>query len=348
MQEHSSNEPLERESHFKTTEDNEEKFFVIDINKYRQEIDAAMLSLGDNSESDSILTSLASEKIKSAPASLKKATSSLKKLRAASPNMAGYIDTVSAQLSVYSKFSINKPLKLAPTLLVGPPGTGKTYIATKVAEAISIWHANISLSLATESFVLTGCPKGYSTANPGDIARRMAKSDCINPLIILDELDKACFEPLGRPSITGPLLQILESDTAAQFEDACLKCELNLSHVSWLATANDTIQIPEPILSRFHIIYIKDTDHESKAMQVQRVAFSVIEDMGLGEHITASVAQDALEKYNHLSIRDWKIKLYLAISLKASNSNKGDSIVICAEDMKELVNEKKKSQIGFL
>lgn len=324
------------------------EYFVIDSYKYRHEVDLAILGQGANSDIDNTLTALIKEKTKGEPVSIELTVASLKELKASSPNMTNYIDDVISQLSVYDRFSINKPLKLLPTLLVGPPGIGKTYIAAKIAAALGIWHGNISLSLATESFVLSGCPRGYSTATPGDIAQRMAKSDCINPLLILDELDKACFYSDSRPSIIGPLLQILEADTASHFEDASLKCELDVSHVSWLATANDISLVPEPLLSRFHIIYIQETDHEEKLMQIQRIASAVTEDMELSKYFTVEVARNTFEKYSHLSIRAWKMKLQLAISLKASNSPDGEHLVIRAGDMERLIHEKKTTRIGFI
>jgi len=326
----------------------EDKHFVIDAAKYQDEIDRAFLSQSEYSETESILTSLVKGKIKATPPDLAQTTSRLNELSHSSPNMSGYIDSVIAQITVHDKFSVKKPLKFAPTLLVGPPGCGKTYIATKIAEALGIWYGDISLSQATESFVLAGCPKGYSTTTPGDIARRMAKSDCINPLLILDELDKASFYSQDRPSLTGPLLQILEADTAAKFEDACLKCELDVSHVSWLATANDISQVPAPILSRFHIIHVQEAEDEEKVWQIQRLVSSVADEMGLRKYVTAEVARDALKDYLHLSIREWKMKLQLAIAMKACDSYQGDHIVIRTEDMKPLVHEEKKTRIGFV
>lgn len=326
----------------------EEKYYILDIKKYSSEFDHAILGQSENAENDAILIGLAEGKAKSTPPALEQTISKLRDLERSSPNMSVYIETVIAQITMHDKFSITNPLKFAPTLLLGPPGCGKTYIATQVAEALGIWNASISLSQATESFVLSGCPKGYSTAVPGDIARRMSKSDCINPLLILDELDKASFYPSGRPALTGPLLQILEADTASQFEDACLKCEFDVSHVSWLATANDISQVPAPVLSRFHIIHVQEAENEAKVHQIWRLTFAVVEEMGLGKHVTAEVARDALKDYLHLSIREWKMKLQLAIAIKACDSCRGDHIVIRTADIKPLVHEEKKTHIGFV
>jgi len=348
MIDHTPIEHLKQLPHLKTLEPEEDKHFVIDAVKYQDEIDRAFLSQSEYSETESILTALVKGKIKATPPDLAQTTSKLNELSRSSPNMSGYIDSVIAQITVHDKFSVKKPLKFAPTLLVGPPGCGKTYIATKIAEALGIWHGDISLAQATESFVLSGCPKGYSSATPGDIARRMAKSDCINPLLILDELDKASFYPSDRPALTGPLLQILEADTAAKFEDACLKCELDVSHVSWLATANDISHVPAPILSRFHILHIQEAEGEAKAWQVQRLISSVADEMGLRKYVTAEVARDALKDYLHLSIREWKMKLQLAIAMKACDSYQGDHIVIRSEDLRKLVHEEKKTRIGFV
>lgn len=153
--------------------------FVIDTDKYSNEIDHAILSMGENSDTDSIFVALSKGKIKATPPDLAQAIRRLNELRCWSPNMSDYIDSVIAQITVHDKFSVKKPLKLTATLLVGPPGCGKIYVAKKIAETLGIWHSDISLSQATESFVLAGCPRGYSSPTPGDIARRMAKSDCI-------------------------------------------------------------------------------------------------------------------------------------------------------------------------
>lgn len=332
----------------KTPTIEDDKYFIIDTKKYQSEIDKAILSMGENSDADSILAELAKAKVKAIPPDLTLTTNKLIELRQTSPNMSGYIDSVIAQFTMHDKFAIVKPLRFAPVLLVGPPGCGKTYVAAQIAEALGIWHGNINLSLATESFVISGCPKGYSSATPGDVARRMSKSDCVNPLLILDELDKASFYPAGRPALTGPLLQILEADTAAQFEDACLKCEFDVSHVSWLATANDISQVPAPVLSRFHIIHVQEASNEAKMNQIWWLTCAVVKEMGLAKCVTAEVARDALHAYLHLSIREWKMKLQLAIAMKACDSCRGDHIVIRLEDLKPLVHEEKKTPIGFV
>jgi len=349
MIDHTSIEKIEhRPPSIKTPPFLEEKYYIFDIKKYSSEYDNAILGQSENADNDSIFIGLAEGKAKSTPPALEQTISKLRDLELSSPNMSVYIDTVIAQITMHDKFSITKPLKFAPTLLVGPPGCGKTYVATQIVEALGIWHDSISLSQATESFVLSGCPKGYSTATPGDIARRMSKSDCINPLLILDELDKASFYPSGRPALTGPLLQILEADTAAKFEDACLKCEFDVSHVSWLATANDISQVPAPILSRFHIIHVREAENDAKAFQVQRLVSCVADEMGLRKYVTTEVARDALRDYLHLSIREWKMKLQLAIAMKACDSYQGDHIVIRSEDLRKLVHEEKKTRIGFV
>jgi ATP-dependent Lon protease len=321
-----------------------DQYHVVDPKKYKHEIIESQLNGG----SENLIERLALPRPSAFPAHFEQALKALEELMTLAPNLRGFIELVLSLLKLHPQFSLRHPFRLVPILLLGPPGIGKTFIANKIAAAIGICCGRINLSNATEAFILSGCPKGYSSSTPGDVARRMSEAHCINPIIILDELDKASFARHERPSIEGPILQMLEPETARRFEDSSLKCELDVSHVSWLATANRLEGIPAPVLSRFHIINVVEATEAERMGQIDYYTQTTLKEMELLNRVEVTVSPEAAQQFIHLDVRAWKMKLRLAIALKIHSSDSGQNLVIEPSDLKALTHETAKRSIGFV
>jgi hypothetical protein len=144
---------------------------------------------------------------------------------------------------------------LAPTLLVGPPGTGKTRFARTLARLMSTGFATLDVSGQSDNRLLAGTARGWSSAQPSYPLLAMMRSDCANPIILVDEIDKAVGSHNG--DVRSTLLGMLEAETARAWPDECLLGTADLSQVSWLLTANAAWKLPRPLLSRVRRIDVQ-------------------------------------------------------------------------------------------
>lgn len=144
----------------------------------------------------------------------------------------------------------SKPLHFMPILLLGDPGVGKTHFAKKLADALGTSAAFCSMATTSASWILTGSASTWSGAHHGKIAQTLIEDDVANPLMVLDELDKAQG---GQYDPIGALYQLFERETAAHFTDEFLDVPFDASAILWVATANSAQNIPDPILSRMAV-----------------------------------------------------------------------------------------------
>jgi len=216
----------------------------------------------------------------------------LSDLQANFGNFEEVIKTIRAQLicAYYAK----KPIKIDPILLDGPPGTGKTEFSKELARMLSLPFYEFNIGSVHAKFEVAGGHPTWSSAQPGRITKYMLENDTMNPIILLDEIERS----RAAEDVIQPLLQFIDRDQSKRAKDHFFDMGFDFSQIFFIATSNTLDFVDAALKSRFQVFDIKAPNKDQTTIIAKNLYTKVRNERSalyLAESLTDQVAAELAE-----------------------------------------------------
>ena len=253
------------------------------------------------------------------------------------PNFHEVLDDVRRQIALCE--NSGDALEITPLLLLGPPGVGKTHFARQMAELLGTGMGFVSMSSLTAGWVLSGASSQWKGARAGKVFEALVDGEYANPVMVVDEIDKAGGEAAYDP--LGSLYSLLEHDTACSFIDEFAEVAVDASQVIWVATANDASAIPDPILNRVNVYEVQAPDFEAARAIAARLYARLCSSHDWGRHFDAQPSDALLDRMAELAPREMRRAWMTALG----NARLAQRSTVLCEDLPSANG--RRQRIGF-
>jgi ATP-dependent Lon protease len=254
------------------------------------------------------------------------------------PNFSEVLDDIKRQLSLCVSSRDN--LELAPMLLLGDPGIGKTHFAKRISKLLGTGFGFISMSSLTAGWIIGGASSQWKNAKPGKVFETFLRGEYANPVMVVDEIDKSATDGAYDP--LGALYSLLEHDTAAEFIDEFVEIPIDASDVVWIATANHARGIPDPILNRMNVYEIDAPDRDASRRIATNIYTEIRGAHDWGKRFPPQPGDDLLEAMARLSPREMRRLIHAGFG-NASLAGRDEMLPEDVEERRSV----KKPRIGF-
>ena len=218
------------------------------------------------------------------------------------PNFTEVLDDIRRQLALCE--DSRDALEITPLLLLGPPGIGKTHFARLLSVLLGTGMGFLSMSSMTAGWLLSGASSQWKGARPGKVFETLVDGQYANPVMVVDEIDKAGGEHAYDP--LGALYGLLEHDTAGSFTDEFAEVAIDASQVIWVATANDGRAIPDPIMNRMNVYEVQAPDRDAARRIASRLYVGIRAEHGWGERFEAEPQSNVLDAMSEMAPREMR------------------------------------------